>query len=197
MKIITVSILWIIVLMLVLLGCSEKEQSKNTVDEVKSEHLVNVRHVNTVMTIEAINLEERLFTLRYAEGNTIVLKADPKIPDIEKIKIGDEVEVKYIKSLVVFVTSPDSSRPPISEKKTVRAEIEDGKPAEYIIDVIEKVSTVMAIDHEKREAILKDSEGHLHEVDIHDQVDNIESVSVGDQIIYHSTETIAVHLVKV
>lgn len=38
---------------------------------------------------------------------------------------------------------------------------------------------------------------HLHEVDIHVQVENLESVSVGDQIIYQSTETIAVHLVIV
>ena len=156
-----------------------------------------MRHVNTVMTIKDIYLAERLFTLQYAEGNTIVLRAEPNLPDVENIIIGDEVEVKYSKSLLVFVTSPDSKRPPVREKKTVRAEIEDGKPVEYIIDVVEKVSTVLAIDHEKREAILRDSEGYLHEVDIHDQVENLESLSVGDQIIYYSTETIAVHLVKV
>ena len=197
MKFFNISNLWIIILIVGLISCKQKDETKDMVKTKISDHLVSIRSVTTIMTVQNINLEERLFTLQYAEGNVIVVKAAPDLLDIEAIKVGDEVEVKYLKSLTVFVTSPDSTRPVMTDKKTVKMDIEDGEPVEYIVDMVEKVSTVMAIDYEKREAMLKDSEGIIHEVDISHEVENLENVSVGDQVVYHFTESIAIHIVKI
>jgi len=197
MKFFNIINLWIIILIIGLISCKQKDETKNMAGEEKSSHLVSVRSVTTIMTVQSINLEERLFTLQYSEGNVIVVKAAPDLVGIENIKVGDEVEVKYLKSLTVYVTSPDSSRPTITEKKTVKMDTEGGEPVEYIVDIVEKVSTVMAIDYEKREAMLKDSEGIIHEVDVSHEVENLENVSIGDQVVYHSTESIAIHIAKV
>jgi len=197
MKFIRTSHLWLALLAIGLLSCSQKEETDTASDEKKSVHMVKARHVTTDMKVKEINLEERLFTLQYAEGNMMVVKVDPNIVGLEKIQVGDDVEVKYFKSLAVFVGSPDTHRPPVSEKKTVTVEIEEGKPVEYTVDVIEKVSTVIEIHHEKREAVLKDPEGNIHEVDISHLVENLEDVAVGDQIVYHYTESMAVHIAKV
>ena len=197
MKVFTFSTLSIMILFLGLVGCKQKEEAKVTAETKKSEHLANVRHVTTTMTVQDIDLDKQLFTLQYAEGNVIVLQAAPNLPNIEDIKIGDEVEVKYIKSLMVFIAAHDAQRPAITEKKTITVSTEEGKPVEYIVDVKEKVSTVIAIDHDNREAILQDTEGNLHEVDLHHEIGDVGHVSVGDQVVYHYTESIAVHLVKV
>ena len=197
MKITKISYLMMILFAAALFSCAEKEEKKEAVSEEKSEHLASARHVTTIMTVKEINLEERLFTLEYSEGNEIVVRVEPNLVGIEEINVGDKVEVKYFKSLVVFVDSPENRRPPVSEKKTVTTATEDGEPVEYIVDVVEKVSTVMAIDHQKREAVLRDSEGNMHEVDISHEVENAEDVKVGDQVVYHFTESIAIHVAKI
>jgi len=114
-----------------------------------------------------------------------------------KIKIGDKVEVTYIRSTAVYVTSPDEDRPPVASGRSVEVTSKDGKPRKITVDIIEKTSTVMAIDAEKRTATLKDHEGKVQNIDVSPEVKNLENVKVGDQVVYQVTEAIAVDISKV
>ena len=69
--------------------------------------------------------------------------------------------------------------------------------AENAVDIIEKTSTVLAIDVENRKATVKDHEGKVSTVDVHPEFKNLEKVKVGDQVVYQVTEAIAVDIKKV
>lgn len=64
---------------------------------------VVVEEVTLVVTIEAIDKEQQLVTLKGAEGNTKTVKArNPE--NLEKVKVGDKVRIIYTRALGISVT---------------------------------------------------------------------------------------------
>ena len=71
------------------------------------------------------------------------------------------------------------------------------KPRKFTVDIIEKTSTVEAIDLATRKVTLKDHEGKVQTIEVADDVQNLENVKVGDQVVYQFTEAVAVDITKV
>jgi hypothetical protein len=178
-----------------LISCEKKEEVK--VEAEKPSKVLDLSEVTTVMIVKGIDLPQRLFTLDYGDGNEIVVEAAPDLAGMDKIKVGDKVSVTYLSSKAVYVTSPDEDRPPVASSRSVEVDSKDGKPRKFQVDIIEKTSTVEAIDLEKRTATLKDHEGKVHTIQVADDVQNLENVKVGDQVVYQFTEAVAVDITKV
>lgn len=64
-----------------------------------------VRTIDLTAKVEAINPAEHTVTLKGPEGNSRTLDVDPKI-NLEKIKVGDQVDVRFTEALAIKVTSP-------------------------------------------------------------------------------------------
>jgi hypothetical protein len=63
---------------------------------------LGAREVTATVTVEAIDLKAGTATVKGPEGNTVTVKArDPK--NLEKLKVGDRVEVTYTEALAVSV----------------------------------------------------------------------------------------------
>jgi outer membrane lipoprotein-sorting protein len=185
----------ILLLMISLMSCEKKEEMKVEVE--KPSRVMDLTEVTTVMVVKQLDLSTRLFTLDYGDGNEIVVEAAPDLAGIESIRVGDKVSVTYLKSTAVYVTSPDEDRPPVASSRSVEVDSKDGKPRKFTVDIIEKTSTVLAIDAEKRTATLKDHEGKVQNIEVADDVKNLENVKVGDQVVTQVTEAIAVDISKV
>jgi hypothetical protein len=188
----------------VIASCQQKEEkstgeeaSETMTTEAKAGRVIDVSEVTTVMTVKEIDLEDRLFTLEYAEGNVMVARAANDLTGIENIKIGDEVSVTYIKSTAVYVTSPDSARPAEVQRKEVQVDSKDGKPRKLMVDVYEKLSTVESLDRENRTATLKHADGTVEKVTVHKDFKGLDKVEVGDHVIYQFTQAIAVDIKKI
>ena len=187
----------ILIVLVALLSCKQKEEMETKTTEAKASRVLDVSEVTTVMTVKEIDLENRLFTLTYEGDNEIVLQAAPDLTGIENIKVGDEVNVTYIKSSVVYVTSPDSMRAAEVQRKDVMVDSKDGKPRKLTVDVFEKLSIVEALDVEQRMATLKHSDGTVETIKVSDEFENLDKVKVGDHVIYQFSEAVAVDIVKV
>src|SRR5437016_823967 len=57
-------------------------------------------------TVQDINHQKRLITLKDAEGDTIRLKFNEPAPDIEHLRKGAQVSVNYYKSVAVMLSKP-------------------------------------------------------------------------------------------
>lgn len=190
----------ILAVLLAVTGCQKKEEPAEQqagMEEQKPSKVLDLSEVTTVMTVREIDLPERLFTLEYGEDNVIVVEAADDLTNLENIKIGDEVEVTYLKSTAVYVTSPDSGRPPMAKSTNVEVGTKDGKPRKITVDIIEETQTVEAIDYENRVVSLKDAEGNMQTIEVADDLQNFENVKVGDQVITQYTEAVAVDIRKV
>ena len=198
MKILNViMVLVILVLMISLFGCEKKDETKMETEAEKPSKVLDLTEVTTVMIVKEIDLPQRLFTLDYGDGNEIVVEAAPDLADIEKIMVGDKVSVTYLSSKAVYVTSPDEDRPPVASSRSVEVDSKEGKPRKFTVDIVEKTSTVETIDLATRKVTLKDHEGKVHTVEVAADVENLENVKVGDQVVYQFTEAVAVDITKV
>lgn len=187
----------IILMAFTLLACQEKEAPKTETEEAKPSRVIDLSEITTEMIVKEIDLPTRMFTLEYADGNEIVIEAAEDLKGLEKIQIGDKVNVTYLKSTAVYVTSPDAERPSMAGARTVEVDAEGERPRKLVVDVKEETSTVMGIDVENRKATLKDADGNITTVDVSPEVKNLENVKVGDIVVFQVTEAMAVNIEKI
>ena len=63
---------------------------------------VGAREVSVTVTVEAIDRKGHTVTFKGPEGNSVTVKAqDPK--NLEKVKVGDQVEITYTEALAIAV----------------------------------------------------------------------------------------------
>jgi len=187
----------ILVLMMALVSCEKKEEVKTEAEVEVPGRVIDLTEVTSVMIVTEIDLQQRLFTLDYGDGNVIVVEAAPDLEKIESIKVGDKVSVTYLSSKAVYVTSPDEDRPPVASSRSVEVDSKDGKPRKFTVDIIEKTSTILALDLENRTATLKDHQGNVNTVEVHPEFKNLENVKIGDQVVFQVTEAVAIDISKV
>ena len=192
-----VGLILILVSLMAIFGCQKKDEVETKVEAEKPSRVIDVSEVTTVMTVQEINLEERLFTLTYEGMNEIVVEAAEDLTGIEEIKVGDKVKVTYLTSTAMYVTSPDKERPPVSESSVVEVDSKDGKPRKVTVHIVEETSIVEAIDVENRTAVLKGPDGKIRTIDVADEVQNLENVKIGDQVVLQRTVAVAVDISKV
>jgi len=194
----TLSFILVLAVLVIVAGCKKEEKVESQAEVAeKPSRVIDVTEVTTEMIVKEINLPERLFTLTYDGENEIVLQAAEDLTGLDKIQIGDKVEVTYLKSSAVYVTEFDSTRPPMTKTTQVMVDSKGDKPRKYMADVIEKVSTVEDIDLENRKATLKDADGNVTTVDVSPELQNLENVKPGDQVVFQVTEAVAINIKKI
>jgi len=66
--------------------------------------LLAVDVVDVIATVGKIDKKNRMVTLIGPEGNSITAKVDPRVGDLEKIKEGDKLHVRYTEAVAISVT---------------------------------------------------------------------------------------------
>lgn len=65
-----------------------------------------VRTIKTTATIEDIDAQKRSVTLKEANGQTLKLKVDASVQNLDQIKKGDEIVVRYTEAAAISITKP-------------------------------------------------------------------------------------------
>jgi len=58
-------------------------------------------------TVEAVDYDTRMLTLKVPGGASKVLKVDEQARDMEKVKVGDQVVVRYTVAVAITVNKPE------------------------------------------------------------------------------------------
>ena len=56
-----------------------------------------------VSQVEAIDIENRIVTLKGAEGDPVMLKVDESVKRLDEVKVGDKIKTRYTRSLTISV----------------------------------------------------------------------------------------------
>jgi Cu/Ag efflux protein CusF len=64
---------------------------------------IAVKTIKTTATVEAIDAKTRQVTLKDAEGDTVKLKVDERVQNLDKIKKGDQIVATYTEGVSVSV----------------------------------------------------------------------------------------------
>jgi hypothetical protein len=166
-------------------GCAT-DQEKRTVERTRVEEIT--------ATVEKIDVEKRLVTLRMPMGNVLTLNVDERVRNLPQVKVGDQVVVKYYESLAVRMAEPGD---PMS---TSTSGVTSAKPGEMPAGVAAKqvtiTATVQAINRKEPAIALMGPGGDVVTVRVLDPK-NLEKVKVGDKLLITYTESLAISVERV
>jgi len=166
--------------------------TKKAAAEGKKPSVKKEKTTHVTATVEAVDIDNRIVTVKGPEGNIVDIKAGEQVKNLAQVKVGDTVEVTYYESIAVKVFKPGEM--PQGTAATVGAErtAKPGeKPAGIIGAQVTVTATVESISPNKTSVTLKMSDGKYKAVKIQDKK-NLENVKVGDEVVITATETLAI-----
>jgi len=148
--------------------------------------------ITLTATVEAIDLDKRLVTLKGPEGNTVTLHVSEEARNLGQVKVGDQVQTEYYESVALYAQKPDGSLPAAAEMAAIERAPEGEKPGMAAAKSKMITATVEAIDLEKSTVALKGPEGNILNLKVDERTPNMENLKIGDQVVARFTRAIAI-----
>jgi hypothetical protein len=168
---------------------SQKKAPDQAKPEAKRERVVTLTG-----TVEAVDMANRVVTIKGSKGKTIDLKVGEEAKNLDQVKVGDKVVAKYYESIAFRLKKPGEAEGVKTEEAMATA-----KPGEVPAAVIANQVTVTAkiqdISPKKTYVTLKGPDGKTVDVKVKDPK-NVEKLKVGDQVVITYTQAFAIALDK-
>jgi hypothetical protein len=142
-------------------------------------------------TVEAIDHEKRLVTLRGPEGNQVVVEVSEAARNLDQVEVGDTVEVEYHESVALFAQKPDGESGAEVTTTMARTPLGD-KPGGGLAETITMKATVEAIDYDTRMLVLRGPQGNTLTTRVDEQVKRFNEIRLGDEIVVQYTRAFAI-----
>ncbi|HWR88737.1 MAG TPA: hypothetical protein VN260_00630 [Dissulfurispiraceae bacterium] len=168
----------------------EKAATTDKQPSVKKE-----RAVSTKATVQAVDLEKRVVTLKGEKGNVFDVAVGEEVKNLPQVKAGDIVVVKYYESIMYRVMKPGESAAGVQETETVARAKPGEKPAGVMGREVSLVAKIQAIDKKKSTVTLKGPEGRTVTVKA-EKPENLAKLKVGDEVQITYTEALAISVEK-
>ena len=150
--------------------------------------------VKVTATVEAVDLANRVVSLKGPKGNTFDLKVGEQVKNLPQVKVGDKVVARYYESIAVQVMKPGAPGG-AATTQAVGAAKPGERPAGVVANQVTVTATIEDISPKKTYVTLKGPGGNTVDVKVRDPK-NLENVKVGDQLEITYTEALAISVEK-
>jgi len=146
------------------------------------------------LTVENVDMADRLVTLKGPEGKMVTVMADARVKNLDQVKKGDKVHVAYYDAMAVDLVAPGSetSQP---ATKTAKVSAEKGaKPAGGVARQTSKTVEILSVDRYKKAISFRDADGRWREVSMGkpELQHYLTDLKEGDKVQVTYTEALAV-----
>lgn len=148
--------------------------------------------VAETFTIEAIDYENRLITLKDSEGHTDVARVGPEVTRFKELKVGDSVTFRYTESVVYAIRKAGEGGPGVSQGATITRDT-GARPGATISEQLSASVVVTAIDPTVPSITVRTDDGRTMAAKVEDKK-NLTTVKVGDRVDITYTRAIAVRV---
>lgn len=153
---------------------------------------VEVTGLTTISaTVEAVDHENRLVTLRGPEGNQVTLEVSEEARNLPQVEVGDVVEVEYYESVAIFTREAQGDLEPEAAVAAARTPLGD-KPGAAMSETVTVKAVVEAIDYDTRMVTLKGADGTTTVRHVDDSVKRLNEVKQGDEVVVRYTTAFAI-----
>jgi len=153
--------------------------------------VVAVEAVELRAKVDAVDQGKRLVTLTGPGGDTMTVKAGMEVRNLDQVKAGDQVTLRYYDSVAVFVRK--STEPAGAAGLSVVELAPKGeKPAGMMVDTVELTATVDAVDYDARTVTLEGPAGKTRTLKVDPSVQGFKEVKKGDELVLRHTEALAI-----
>jgi hypothetical protein len=171
------------------IGTAAIGQDKKGEPKVYKEDLVKV-----TATVEAIDLANRVVTLKGPKGNVFDLKVGEQAKNLPQVKVGDQVVAQYYESIVVQLAKPGVPAGTTASQAAGSAKTGE-MPGGAVASRVTVTATIMDISPKKTYVTLKGPGGKTMDVKVKDPK-NLEGVKAGDQLEITYIEALAIMVEK-
>ncbi|MCO6412225.1 MAG: copper-binding protein [Thiogranum sp.] len=160
--------------------------------EADREHpgVLTTAEATVTATVEAIDMENRVVTLRKEDGSVVDFVAGDEVRNLAQVEVGDKVVVEHTIGLLMLLGPSGSGvHERVDTLEAGRAELGE-KPGGIVRKTVQATGTVVGVDREARTVTLK---GPLRTVTLQvaDDID-LDTVKVGDQVDAIFQESLAI-----
>ena len=171
-------------------------QAGDEVATVEKPSISATQTIKLTTVVDAIDREARTITLKGPEGNTRTINAMEGSNNIDKIEVGDIVNVEYVQHLSIEVLANDGMEPGTGTMAAVARNKEGETPAGMLMETTVTTATVEDINIEANTFKLKWPGGEIKEYEARDP-ENLKKAAVGDLVVTTYSEAIALSLNEV
>ena len=190
MKLFRMMLTWIMLLGLTPVAIAQQKDSDNGGTPGR----VSVDVIKLTGTVKAVDLEKKTVTVEGSGGRVETIDAKDA-RNLEQVKVGDKVTVRYTQALAIFVRKGDEP-PSTSDKQTVQLAPKGQKPGGVVARTIQLTGTVQSVDARKRMVDVRVPAGDVRTFKVDPRVKNLSQVKKGDQVVLRYTESVALSVVK-
>jgi hypothetical protein len=154
--------------------------------------------VSITATIEALDHDTRVATLKGPLGNLVTFTVDPRIERLKEFAVGDTVTADYFVSIAYELREPTAeelAEPLVILDAAGKASTED-PPAAGVVSQIRAVCTIEGLDRPTETVTLKGPRGRYATVRAADPA-NLPHLRIGQSVVVTYTEALAISLEKV
>ena len=169
-----------------------------TVDETPAGTASAEEVLTAVATVTAVDHENRLVTLKDAEGDVLTVKVGDEVRNLPQVEVGDRLKVKYKAGIVASLKKPgDPTAAPSAAIGLTSAKMGE-KPAAAIGGRVALTITVESVDTDHNILVFKGNDGSLHAIDVKkpEFQEYIKKLRPGDLVELVLTETVALGFEK-
>lgn len=153
--------------------------------------VVSVTEVSA--TVENIDKDNRILTLKGPEGRTVEVKVSEDVKNFDQIAKGDEISVEYLESIALRLSSEPV--PPAEFAKFTEVAPPGEKPAAVSTSTLQMAATIEKVDKKDRAVTVKGPKGNTHTLNVGPEV-NLDKIKEGDQIVVTYSQAIATSVKK-
>ena len=107
-------------------------------------HQTQVEH-RAVVTVTAIDVPDRLVTVRTAAGDLLTVYVDESVTTFPQAKVGDQVNIRYTESFAVQLKKPGEKGPELAVKEETSGP-QPGKPSGKAVTEVKATVRIEAVD---------------------------------------------------
>lgn len=147
----------------------------------------SVQTVTASGTIQKIDKDNRVVTIKGDMGNTVDVKVGPNVA-IEKLKVGQRVNAAYYEEVALALHKPGEQAPKMTQTTTERGGITAQQTT--------VTAKVVAVDTAANKLVLMGPQGNKHAVEVNDpdMQAQLSKIKAGDSLQVTYTQAVAVAL---
>jgi len=146
-------------------------------------------------TVEKIDLDKRKATLLMDDGKKKTVKVDKRVPNLDRVKPGDHVNITYAEDIIILVGHSNQD-PKASDAGLVSIAPKGVKPGEFLVETSSLSAKIVSVDAEKHRVALEESDGKTRTVKLGKKVTNLDQLKPGETIEMTITDALAIDVTK-
>jgi len=150
--------------------------------------------VQVSATVEAIDLPNRMVTLRVPEGDAVTVEVSPEVRNLEQVKVGDQLTVTYYAAIAAELKKPGEGVEGVKEEVGAGRAEPGERPAGVVGRQVTTTVVIESVDKKTSTVSFRGPQGMLRTITVQDPDAQafVKKLKMGDQVEMTYTEAVAI-----